>query len=85
MVKFLHTADWHLGMKYSQLGDKADKARQIRIESVSKVFEKARENDVDFVLVAGDLFDSNEVDRRLLTVLSEILTRISHPYLFTSR
>ena len=71
MVKFLHTADWHLGMKYSQLGDKAEKARQIRIKSVQKVLEHAP--DVDFVLVAGDLFDSNDVDRRLLNNVSEIL------------
>jgi DNA repair exonuclease SbcCD nuclease subunit len=71
MVKFLHTADWHLGMKYSQLGDKADKARQIRINTVQEVLDHAR--DVDFVLVAGDLFDSNDVDRRLLNTVSEIL------------
>lgn len=77
MVKFLHTADWHLGMKYSQLEDKAEKARQIRINSVQKVLEHA--GDVDFILVAGDLFDNNNVDKQLLNTVSKIFQSTSVP------
>lgn len=79
LVKFLHTADWHLGMKYSQLGEKAEKTRQIRVKSVQKVLDHAREENVDFVLVAGDLFDSNDVDHRLLNIVSEILAQSRVP------
>ena len=77
MVKFLHTADWHLGMKYSQLQDKAEKARQIRIKSVQKVLDHAV--DVDFILVAGDLFDNNNVDKQLLNTVSEMFQRTPVP------
>jgi DNA repair exonuclease SbcCD nuclease subunit len=76
-VKFLHTADWHLGMKYSQLQDKADKARQIRIGSIRKLLDQAQY--VDFILVAGDLFDSNDVDKRLLNAVSEIFQKTPVP------
>ncbi len=77
MVKFLHTADWHLGMKYSQLEDKAEKARQIRIDSVQKILDHA--GDVDFILVAGDLFDNNNVDKQLLNTVSKILQSTTVP------
>ncbi|MFA0832592.1 MAG: exonuclease SbcCD subunit D [Methanobacterium formicicum] len=76
-MKFLHTADWHLGMKYSQLQDKAEKARQIRIKSVQKVLDHAA--DVDFILVAGDLFDSNNVDKQLLNIVSKMFQRTTAP------
>lgn len=77
MVKFLHTADWHLGMKYSQLEDKAPKARKIRIDSVQKALAHA--HDVDFILVAGDLFDNNNVDKQLLNTVSKILQSTTVP------
>lgn len=53
MVKFLHTADWHLGIKYAQLGDKADIGREIRIKTVHKLLKTARESNVDFIIIAG--------------------------------
>ena len=77
MVKFLHTADWHLGIKYKQLGDKAQQARNIRLKTVEKLIQKAREENVDFILISGDLFDSNQVDRSLLTAVSQIFSDIS--------
>ncbi|NYB53067.1 MAG: DNA repair exonuclease [Methanobacteriaceae archaeon] len=77
MVRFLHTADWHLGMKYSQLHENAEKARQIRIKTIQKLLDQAGQ--VDFILMAGDLFDSNDVDKRLLNTVSEILGQSTVP------
>ena len=78
MVKFLHTADWHLGIKYTQLGEKADKARQIRIQTIQKLVNTAKNENVDFVLIAGDLFDSNDLDRRIVNTVVEILASASN-------
>jgi len=76
MVKFLHTADWHLGIKYKQLGNKAREARDIRLKTVGKLLEIARDNNVDFILVAGDLFDSNHVDRSLVSAVSKMISKV---------
>lgn len=77
MVKFLHTADWHLGIKYKQLGDKAEEARKIRLETVKKLLETAKNENVDFILIAGDLFNSNQVDRSLLSAVSSIILQVA--------
>lgn len=76
MVRFLHTADWHLGIKFRRLGPNAEEARRIRIETVRKLVETAKEKNVDFILVAGDLFDSNDVDRGLIDIVTETLRGI---------
>ena len=77
VVKFLHTADWHLGKKYVKLGEKAEEARKIRIRSVENLLEKAKANNVDFVIISGDLFDNNDVDRNLTYKVTEILAKIN--------
>ncbi len=77
MVKFLHTADWHLGIKYSQLGSKADAAREIRIQTAEKLLRLAKESNVDFVLISGDLFDSNNVERLVLNRVIQIMMEIA--------
>ena len=76
MVKFLHTADWHLGIKYAKLGPNAEKAREIRIETVKKLVDGAKKNKVHFIIVAGDLFDNNDVDRGLVDVVAGIIKTV---------
>lgn len=77
MVKFLHTADWHLGIKFSQLGDKADAAREVRIKTAENLLKTAKELNVDFVLVSGDLFDSNDVDRTILNRVIQSMMNVA--------
>lgn len=61
MVKFLHTADWHLGIGQKQLFQQGKKAREIRKETLKKLMEIAKQKQVDFIIVAGDLFHNNDV------------------------
>ncbi|MBO8129811.1 MAG: metallophosphoesterase, partial [Peptococcaceae bacterium] len=61
MVRFLHTADWQLGAKLAFLKEKAGDARKIRLETVRRVMKLAKDLDVDFVVVAGDLFEDHSV------------------------
>lgn len=59
MVKILHTADIHLGAKFSSLGDKGDYQRgQVKNTFKNLVATAIREK-VNIVLIAGDLFDAN--------------------------
>jgi len=72
-VKFLHTADWQMGMKALQAGEKAKEVRSKRYETAARIVELAKREAVDFVLLAGDLFEHHDVDeavvRRTVTVL----------------
>lgn len=51
-MRFLHTADWHVGKKLGRIG------RMAEFEAViDEMVQIARDEDVDVVLVSGDLWD----------------------------
>ena len=60
MPKFIHTADWQIGKPYNRIEDfeKRSRLKSVRIESVQKIMDLVKEENCDFILVAGDLFDS---------------------------
>jgi len=60
MLRILHTADIHLGKKFSGLGAKGPSQREQLRTTFKRVIAAALEEQVDIVLIAGDLFDSNE-------------------------
>ena len=72
-MKFLHTADWQVGMRATQLGEKGERVRHARLESARRVIEEARREKVDFVVVAGDTFENNGVDRLKVREVAKIL------------
>ena len=72
-VRFLHTADWQMGMKALQAGDKAKDVRSKRYETAAKVVELAKQEEVDFVLIAGDLFEHHDVDESVVRKTVAIL------------
>lgn len=62
MVRFLHTADWQMGMKAVHVGERAQDLRKTRYTTAETIAEVAEAEDVDFVIVAGDLFEHHDVD-----------------------
>ncbi len=60
MIRLLHTADVHLGAKFLSLGDKGAAQREQIRASFKKLISLAIAEDVDVVLIAGDLFDANQ-------------------------
>lgn len=72
-MKFLHTADWQIGMRAEGLGRAAERVRAARLEAGRKAMELARGEQVDFVVVAGDLFEDNAVARPLVQQTADIL------------
>lgn len=61
-VRLLHSADWQLGRSFSGIGgDAAALLREARFEAVRRLARLATEHDVAAVLVAGDVFDGNQV------------------------
>lgn len=60
MIRLLHTADVHLGAKFLGLGDGGATQREQIKASFKKLVSQAIVEDVDIVLIAGDLFDANQ-------------------------
>jgi DNA repair exonuclease SbcCD nuclease subunit len=78
-MRFLHTADWQIGMKATALGDAGQRVREERLAAGTRVVEVAKNHDVDFLLVAGDLFEDNAVDRVLVQKVADILNSFGGP------
>lgn len=65
MVRFVHTADWQLGFHREFLDEDAQaRFTQARIDVIGSIGDVVREHAAEFVVVAGDVFDSNQLDRR---------------------
>jgi len=71
MLKILHTADIHLGAKFSGLGNKGASQREQLRTTFKKVIATAIDEKVDIVLVAGDLFDANQQPQRNIDLVIE--------------
>ena len=67
MVRFIHTADWQLGMTRHFLDEEAQpRFDAARIDAVRKIGELAEAEGCGFVLVCGDVFESNQVSRKVV-------------------
>lgn len=76
MIKFLHAADLHLGAPFSALTpEKAAQRRREQIELAEKIFALAEENACALVLLAGDLFDSEQVSPEAVEALQNACAR----------
>ncbi|MGB5924696.1 MAG: DNA repair exonuclease [Dehalococcoidia bacterium] len=71
MLKILHTADIHLGAKFSGLGNKGASQREQLIVTFKNVIATAIKEEVDIVLIAGDLFDANQQPQRNMDLVIE--------------
>lgn len=60
-MKFIHTADLQIGARFTQFGEKADILRAARLSTLKRILEIAREKGVDGILIAGDMFESNQI------------------------
>jgi exonuclease SbcD len=71
MLKILHTADIHLGAKFSGLGNKGAIQREQLRATFKNVVAAALAEGANIVLIAGDLFDSNEQPQRNIELVIE--------------
>ena len=59
MVKLVHSADFHIGAELSSLGTLSEKRRYETLETFGKMVYLCKSENVEFCLISGDLFDSN--------------------------
>ena len=77
MVRFLHTADWQLGMTRHFLSEEAQaRFSAARLDVIGEMGNLAINEGCEFVVVCGDVFDSNQVERQVLTRAFEKMAAI---------
>jgi DNA repair exonuclease SbcCD nuclease subunit len=72
MIRFFHSSDWQLGARFSQFGAKAGQLRAARISTLQKTLGLAVNKQADAFLIAGDLFEDNQVDDALVRAVLDL-------------
>ena len=80
-IRFVHTADWHLGKPFGRVDDvqKCSLLQQERIAVIRRIGEIARVQRAEFVLVAGDLFDSPNATKATVAAACAAIGSIGVP------
>ena len=79
MVRFLHTADWQLGMARHFLGaDAQARFNAARLDVIEKMAVLATDEKCEFVIVCGDVFESNQVQRQVVVRAFEKMAVFPH-------
>jgi DNA repair exonuclease SbcCD nuclease subunit len=79
-MRFIHTADWQLGMTRHFLNaDAQSRYSAARRDAVGALGELAAETAAEFVVVAGDVFEHNQLDPRVVSQSLEAMRGIGIP------
>jgi hypothetical protein len=87
---FIHSADWQLGSRFAQFreraefGDALEKLREARMETLRRVVTLAREKSADALLIAGDLFEDQQVPDALVREVWEVFSAAAPLRVFIS-
>ena len=80
MIRFLHTADWQLGMTRHFFSEGVqERFAQSRFDAIRELGRIAKEEDCQFMVVCGDVFESNLVDRKTVSRALEALKAVPVP------
>lgn len=79
-TRFMHTSDWQLGVTRQFLNtDSQARWAAARFDGIRNLGRIAKEEGCEFIVVAGDIFESNQVDRRTVLKACEAMAGISVP------
>src|SRR3954463_8505461 len=79
-MRFVHTADWQLGMtRYFLNGEAQPRYSAARREAVACLGPLAEEVGAEFVVVAGDVFEHNQLAPRVVSQSLEAMRAIGVP------
>ena len=77
-LKILHCSDIHLDAPYIGLtNDKSDERRRELRATFMRLGEYIREREIDYVLIAGDLFDTAYATNTTVEILIREFKRLS--------
>jgi len=77
-IRIIHTADNHIGMKFSSYPDIVkDELINQRLLALKSIIQVANEKKAHYVVIAGDLFDSTNVKSAVIKSVVAILKEFS--------
>jgi DNA repair exonuclease SbcCD nuclease subunit len=80
VVRFLHSADWQIGMTRRWLRPEAQaRFAAARIDAIRRVGKVAADEGCEFVVVAGDVFESNQLQPQTVLRALEALADVPVP------
>jgi DNA repair exonuclease SbcCD nuclease subunit len=80
-LTLVHTADWHLGMRFRGFSDDQElELMRARLDVVEQIFGVADRYEADAVLCAGDLFDEPKPDPKWSDGLAGLMARRASPH-----
>ena len=80
MIRFLHTGDWQLGMTRHFFSEGVqERFAQSRFDAIRELGRIAKQEDCQFMVVCGDVFESNLVDRKTILRAIEALKDVNVP------
>jgi DNA repair exonuclease SbcCD nuclease subunit len=80
VIRFLHTSDWQLGMTRHFLTEGAqERFSQARFDAIRTMGRAAKDENCQFMIVSGDAFESNQVDRKTVARALEALKEVPMP------
>lgn len=79
-IRFIHTSDWQLGMTRAFFSDEAaSRFSQARIDAIAALGQAAQDHGAGFIVVAGDVFESNHLSRQILLRTIDALAALPVP------
>ncbi len=87
MVKFIHTADLHLDTPFKGIlnlnTDLGNKLKDATFKSFKRIIDLCIERKVDFLIISGDVFDSENKSLKAQREFISEITRLSDHGIYT--
>jgi len=79
LIRILHTGDLHLGREYQKQAQEnpeiAKRYKNARMDALNNVINLANENECDYLVIAGDLFDTHTVTAAFVKTVCDELSK----------
>lgn len=72
-MKFIHTSDWHIGRQFHNVSLLEDQQHVLQ-----QVLHHIREQAVDALVIAGDIYDRSVPPAAAVALLDDVLHTVCH-------
>lgn len=82
-MNFFHIADVHIGAKNKVLtAEKQDLLKSERLEALKDLFLQAKQDNISFILIAGDLFHSKSPQQKMVKNFFDMVENYAEPVIY---